>query len=351
MSTRSGKITHHTFETFIAHHSGFRRNEVTAGPAFGVDVSIVALPGNMSMALTSDPLSLVPSLGLAESAWLSVHLMANDMATTGFAPKYGQFVLNLPSTFSKDDFKIYWNHIHQYCADIGVAITGGHTGFVEGQNSTIAGGGTFVTVAPTRKLLVSKNALAGNAILLTKSCAISSAAILAMSFPETVKNRAGSAIYNQACESFYQTTSLKDGLIAAGDNEKLQAVTAMHDVTEGGVLGAVYELAIASGNGAIVYNDALPINEVQATVCNIFDLDPRYCIGAGAMLIACKSEYAEQVTTSLQQKNIPCTKIGVLCNHSKGINLVEDGRQVSITYGEADPYWAAFFKAHQSGWK
>src|SRR5690606_17213236 len=105
--------------------------------------------------LTSDPLSLIPSLGLRESAWLSVQLMANDMATTGFAPMYGQFVLNLPATFSKPDFEAYWQHIHTFCTDIGIAVTGGHTGFIEGQNSTIAGGGTFITIAPKDKVLLS----------------------------------------------------------------------------------------------------------------------------------------------------------------------------------------------------
>src|SRR5690606_37373502 len=124
---------------------GYTRKEVRSGPRFGVDVSIVELPGGMALASTSDPLSLVPSIGIEESAWLSVHLMANDMATTGFSPMYGQFVLNLPATFSKQDFNTYWEYIHGFCKDIGVAITGGHTGFVEGQNSTISGGGTLFT--------------------------------------------------------------------------------------------------------------------------------------------------------------------------------------------------------------
>src|SRR3546814_18921489 len=101
----------------------------------------------MAMAMTSDPLSLIPSLGLEASAWLSVHLMANDMATTGYAPQYAQFVLNLPETLSSADFEAYWQYIHRYCTEIGTAITGGHTGKVAGQNSTVSGGGTMVAIA------------------------------------------------------------------------------------------------------------------------------------------------------------------------------------------------------------
>src|SRR5680860_1549854 len=143
MSEQTGKISHQFFKQFFQDKCGKKRQEVTVGPQFGVDVSVINLPYGQAMAMASDPLSLIPSLGLSESAWLSVNLVANDIATTGFPPMYGQFVLNLPAEFSQKDFQIYWDYFHQYCSELGIAITGGHTGFIEGQNSTIAGGGTL----------------------------------------------------------------------------------------------------------------------------------------------------------------------------------------------------------------
>lgn len=351
MSEKPGKIDHLLFEQYIYNKCGRQRKEVSTGAQFGVDVSVIDLPGGMAMALTSDPLSLIPSLGLQESAWLSVHLMTNDMATTGYAPMYGQFVLNLPSSFSKNDFKIYWEYIHKFCSEIDLAITGGHTGFIEGQNSTISGGGTLVTVAPKDKLLVSKLAKSGNAILVTKTCALSSSAILAMSFPGTVKNRAGTEIYQQTCDSFYRTSSLQDALVAMGEDNEHSAVTAMHDVTEGGVLGAIYELCIASGNGALIYDNKLPVAEVQAEVCKIFDLDPRYCIGAGSMIITCKKEASGDIIARLAHSNIPCAEVGELCEKQNGIKLFENNETTDLTYSETDPYWAAFFRALKEGWK
>lgn len=351
MRDKLGKIDRHSFEQFISAKCGKERHEVLAGPQFGVDVSVVELPGGMAMALTSDPLSLIPTLGLVESAWLSVQLMANDMATTGYAPMYGQFVLNLPSTFSKTDFKIYWDYIHQFCSEIGVAITGGHTGFIEGQNSTIAGGGTFITIAPKSGILISKYARSGDAVLVTKSCAISSAAILAMSFPETVKNKLGTETYQQACSTFYHTSSLKDALVAVGQENENGDITAMHDVTEGGVMGAVYELATASSNGAIVYNDKLPLGHVQKEVCDFFSLDPRYCIGAGSMIITCKKSAVNQVIARLEQENIDCAEVGELVDKNEGVKIIESQKASEVAYSEDDPYWAAYFKAYNSGWK
>ncbi|AFR36121.1 AIR synthase family protein [Riemerella anatipestifer] len=351
MIDEMGKIGQGSFEQFIFNNCGYPRTEVLAGPQFGVDVSLIDLHTEMAMALTSDPLSLIPSLGLQESAWLSVHLMANDMATTGFAPMYGQFVLNLPPTLSKNDFQEYWQYVHKFSSEIKVAITGGHTGFIEGQNSTIAGGGTFVTIAPKSQILLSKYANAGDIILVTKSCAISSAAILAMSFPKVVIDKVGNEIYKLACESFYKTSSLQDALVAVSHNLDFQEVTAMHDVTEGGVLGAIYELTKASDNGAVIYYDQLPLAEVQKEICNLFDIDPRNCIGAGSMIITCKKEFVANVVSRLEARGIPCVPVGELCGKEYGMKLIKNDEVTEFEYLEKDPYWEAFFKALKRGWK
>lgn len=346
-----GKISNGGFEEIILPRCGSPRNEVLSGPAFGVDVSLVNIGGGIGLALTSDPLSLIPSLGLQESAWLSVHLMANDMGTTGFAPMYAQMVLNLPPGLSKADFTTYWNYIHQYCDSIGVAITGGHTGSIEGQNSTIAGGGTMLLTAPVQDILLSHKARAGDVIIVTKECALSSSAILAMCFPETVKNKLGKEVYDQACALFYQTSSLPEALIASGTTTPYHEVTAMHDVTEGGVLGAVYEMAVASGNGVRIDNQLLPRGDTQESICNLFGINSRFCIGAGSMVMAVNKVAATNVLERLQQNNIRATIIGEFTEKKQGLKLVENGTYNNLPYYSTDPYWAAFFNAYKNGWK
>ena len=351
MEKQLGKIGIPLFDRTIATQGGYPRRDVRTGPRFGVDVSVVDLPGGMAMAMTSDPLSLIPSLGLEASAWLSVHLMANDMATTGHAPMYGQFVLNLPETLSEADFKQYWGYIHRFCAAIGVAITGGHTGFVAHQHSTISGGGTLVTVAPQDTVLTAVAARTDDVILVTKYCALSSAAILAMSFPETVRNKAGAEVHQLACDSFYQTSTLPDALMAVDGQTCDRQVSAMHDVTEGGVLGAIYELAVASGHGVLIDSGKLPVHPVQQQVCGIFGLDPRYCVGAGAMVIACQPTAAQAIISRLQAAGIPCAEVGHLTDAAHGIKLVENGSTADMPYHDEDPYWTAFHNAYQNGWK
>jgi hydrogenase expression/formation protein HypE len=347
MSQFSGKLSGGGFDELILPRLGFVRSNVMHGPAFGVDVSVINIGNGTGLAMTSDPLSLIPSLGLAESAWLSVHLMANDMATTGHSPMYTQMVLNLPPGLSNNDFTIYWEYVHRYCKAIGVAITGGHTGSIENQNSTIAGGGTMLLTAPLDEILVSSGAKAGDSIIVTKECALSSAAILAMSFPKTVQNKLGKEIYEQCCALFYQTSSLPDALAAVATRQ----VTAMHDVTEGGVLGAVYEMAVASGLGVSVCNEVLPTGQAQQQVTRLFEIDERFCIGAGAMVIAAKPGTENEVLLALAAKQIKGSVIGKFTEKAQGLLLVTDGREEPMPYNEKDAYWAAFFKALKEGWK
>ena len=346
----TGKIQSVFFKDLVFPFCGARRSEVIVGPQYGVDVSIVQLDNGLAMAMTSDPLSLIPTLGLRESAWLSVQLMANDLATTGVAPQYGQFVLTLPTSISAADFEQYWKYVHEFCSRLGIAITGGHTGRFEGQNSTIAGGGTLVAVAPAEHMLTSKGARPGDVVLVTKSSGMAAVSILAMSFPNRVKELLGRDMQHAAAALFYETSAVEAGVTLGELNRHVPSVTAMHDVTEGGIIGCLRELAEASDCGMSILFDRIPVTDVQLKVGDLFSLDPRYCVGAGSMVVTAKADKAHVVMEALARKGIPATVVGEVTRKNDGFQLHSgDGNPVPTIQG-ADPYWQAFNQAWRDGW-
>lgn len=347
----TGKIQNRFFKEKVFPFCGATRSEVVVGPEYGVDVAIVTLPNGLAMAMTSDPLSLIPTLGLRESAWLSVQLMANDMATTGFAPQYAQFTLNLPATLGVHEFEQYWKYIHEFCSRLGIAITGGHTGRFEGINSTIAGGGTMITIAPGEQIITSKGAQLGDLLIMTKECALIATSILALSFPETVKEAYGLSVQQQASALFYETSSVEAGLAAGEFHRHINAISAMHDVTEGGVLGAIFELAHASGCGIVVEEDAIPVGEVQKKIGDLFKIDPMYCVGAGSMIITAKADKAPLLLEHLRSANIKATIIGKVTEPSEGLILHNSQGTRPLQHPGADPYWNAFFDSLSKGLK
>jgi hydrogenase expression/formation protein HypE len=311
----------------------------------------VSLGNGQALLMTSDPLSLIPSLGLRESAWLSVQLMANDMATSGFAPQFVQFTLNLPPNLSVADFEQYWRYIHEFCTRLGIAITGGHTGRFEGQNSTVCGGGTMVTVAPAEQVITSKGASPGDLLVMTKTAALISTAILALSFPRTIRRELGIGVAEEVSGLFYESSAVEAGLLAGEINQHMSAVTAMHDVTEGGVLGAAFELAAASKTGVEIYRDRIPVTDSQRSVCDLFEIDPFYCVGAGSMLIAVKPDKAESVVKRLETNKIKATTIGRMTEEGSGLSTITSTSREQLVHPGKDPYWEAFQTAIRNGWE
>ncbi|MCP9236486.1 AIR synthase family protein [Lewinella sp. JB7] len=347
---RSGKVSARVFKEDLLPRCGAVRPEVIQGASFGVDTSVINLSDGLALAISSDPLSLILSLGPEVSAWLSVHLLANDMSTTGFPPQYAQFVLNLPPSLSRADFNAYWDHIDRLCKTHNIAITGGHTGQVSGQNSTIAGGGTMFLTAPRARILTSNGARAGDTIVVTKSAALSSTALLALAFPETVSNKAGVEVQRKAAENFWAMSVLQESHVAVATLTANVDLHAMHDVTEGGVLGALDEMAEASGLGFSVTPDLIPVEpEVQA-VAEVFQIDPLLSVGAGSMIVAVAPEAESKLLNALRSAGIQAASVGHFTD-SVDKTVVVAGRRQVFSFDGTDPYWGAFNKAFAEGWR
>lgn len=345
----AGKVPAPFLERFVYPRCGSQRPEVRTGPRTGVDTAVVDLPGGAAMALTTDPCSLLPSLGMKESAWLTVHLAASDMATTGFAPMYALFDLNLPPTLSREAFEEYWQYIHEFCATLGCAIVGGHTGHFEGQNSTVAGGATMITIAPREQILTSNQANPGDSLILAGECAIAATAILARSFPQTITRACGADTLEAARQLFWRTSSVAAGLAAVRAGRGASGVTAMHDVTEGGVLGALWELAHAADCGLRIDARALAVSPEARAIATVFGLDPTAVVGAGAMIVAVAPGREQAVLDALSDADVSAAMIGTLTGAADGLHLIDAAGTRAIEQAGADPYWQAFSKAMAAG--
>ena len=81
----------------------------------------------------------------------------------------------------------------------------------------------------------------------------------------------------------------------------LPEVTTLHDVTEGGVGEALFELAQASGLGLEVFREKIPILEETRKVCARWNMDPLGLIGSGALLIGCAEHGKARLEETLKE--------------------------------------------------
>jgi hydrogenase expression/formation protein HypE len=345
MQDKFGKIERENLEKIFTRQTGAFCSNILQGPKFGVDTAIVRLSENKGLVIASDPTSLIPALGLKESAWLSVILTANDVATSGFLPHYAQFVLNLPNDISNADLEQYWQHIHFFCSDIGISITGGHTGFGDIGKSTIAGGVTMFAEADLSQIKSTAYTKPNLDLIVTKSAALSAAAILARSFPNYTAHHLGHQTQQELMNTFYQMAIFKEVEAIRSKSSIFKSVVAMHDVTEGGILGAVLELAEAGEVGVTIRQELIPLGDNQKKLCELFEIDPYQSLGAGSLLIACEKEITQDLIVLLKNEGIDANKIGETTENKDERYIICEGKKQKLNYTDEDPYWGTFFTA------
>src|SRR3990172_5735567 len=116
-----GKPDRQLMASSVFKWTGAKSREVLLGPSPGVDVSVLQI-GQESVIASTDPVSFIPSIGPEESAWLSVHAVASDVATSGVPPRFTLFELNLPPSLSYQLLGRYWKSIHTACKNLGISI-------------------------------------------------------------------------------------------------------------------------------------------------------------------------------------------------------------------------------------
>ena len=329
---------------------GARRRDVVVGPKHGVDNAVVRVgPGNVMVA-TTDPLSYIPALGPRYSAWLSVNLIASDLATSAISPQYGIFDFNLPPKMPDSQFATYWAHFHSECKRLGIAIIGGHTGRYQGCDYTVIGGGVMYAVGPEDGYLTSEMGQVGDDLILTKGAAIETTAVLARSFPRTVRKALGANLFERARTYLEKVSTVKDSLTAASVGLHQRGVTAMHDATEGGVLAAVLELTNASRMGAMIDLESIPISQETNEICNLFHIDPFFSLSEGSLVLTCKPTKTGRVIRRLKEARISSNVIGQLTK-SRQVSGMSRKSTSRISYPKFDPYWKAYWNATRKHWK
>jgi len=250
-----------------------------------------------------------------------------------------------------EEFEEYWDAFHRECNKLRIAILGGHTGRYVGCDYTIIGGGVMMTLAPEDRYLSSNMAGHGDSVIMTKGVAIATTGILARTFPKTVEKAYGSSFLKRAQSHFYQFSTVKDALIAASVGLRDEGVTAMHDVTEGGLLGAIYELTQASKVGIEIDLSNVIITNEAKLICDLFHVDPYVTLSEGTLIITVKPEKAQEVLNSLESNRIKAKIIGKIMDRQHGRWIRRDGEKKPLKKPTIDPYWEAYWKALQEGWE
>jgi hydrogenase maturation factor len=291
-----------------------RDQRVIVGPKVGEDAAVIDI-GDKYLIAKTDPITFATD----RIGWYAVNVNANDIAVMGGTPKWFLATVLLPE--GKTDKKLVdgiFKDIVNTCQELGITLCGGHTEISYALDRPIVVGQMLGEVAKHR--LVAKSKIKpGCAILLTKGIAIEGTAVVAREKGAQLKGKLGARARKRASNFLFDPgISVVNDARAAG---RAATIYAMHDPTEGGLLGGLYELAKAGDTGLFIHADDVNVFPETKLVCREFQLDPMGLIASGALLIVVDAQDAARVRRALERANIQSDVIGFTVNKAEGIRM------------------------------
>ena len=339
---RTGKATAELFEQVILRRLGATDPDVLVGPKHGVDVGVVRVADGVAMAVTTDPVFVVPAYGWERAAWFAVHILASDAATSGLPLRWMAVDLNLPPEITDDELTALWEAFSRACDQLGIAVVTGHTARYDGCAWPMVGGATCMALGPADAFVTPTMARPGDRIVVTKGAAIEATALFAATFPERLAAGVGDEVVKQADALFEQMTVVPEARAAAAFGLRNAGVTSMHDATEGGVLGGLSEVAVASGMGVRVDLSAIPVRPEVRAVCDHVGIDPYTSISEGTLIATVTPERTEDFVQALDGQGIGAAVVGEITDPSAGRMLIDGEQERSLVHPGLDPFWGAF---------
>jgi len=210
-----------------------------------------------------------------------------------------------PCEASEERIQDLIKQIRETCDQLAVTLIGGHTEVTPGLPHSMVVGTMLGRV--TGKPITTGGLSEGDWIGITKWAGLEGTSILMNEFGSKFEELLG-GVHRSETEvlSGDWLSVVKEASLASLN----PSITAMHDVTEGGVGEALFELSRASGVDLEVNYEKIPLLETTSEFCRVLSINPLGLIGSGAMLLGCKNQGKQDLENSFKQQNIQFTWIG-----------------------------------------
>ncbi|MEW9122827.1 MAG: AIR synthase family protein [Thermotaleaceae bacterium] len=318
-----GKLDTETLKQMLGKSIRYHRPEVMVRPKIGEDCAVVDF-GDYACVLSTDPITGASS----EIGRLAVHIACNDVASNGVEPLGIMLTIMAPLGTTIEQIEAVMKEAGETAAGLQVEIIGGHTEITEAVNRMIISA-TAIGRQKKEAVVISQGAKVGDLILMTKTAGLEGTAILAHDREEQLREVLEGPLLEGAKKMLEAISVVPEGRIAGQIG-----VSSMHDVTEGGLLGAVWELCEASEVGAVLYEEEIPVAEETKKICEYFQIDPLRLISSGCMVMTVDKNKKDLLLKQLEEAKIKGTIIGEIIEN--GRFLVSKDRKIAIAPPESD---------------
>lgn len=291
---------------------------VILGPGIGLDCAVIDF-GETYLVAKSDPITFTAD----EIGTYVVQINANDIATTGAAPRWFLATLLLPPGIDKHAVQAIFDQLQSACSALNTQLVGGHTEITTGLERPIVCG-TMLGEVKKENLITPQGASAGDVILLSKGIPLEAGSILARDFEHLLSGLDQEII--QRARNYLHDPGISivtEALIAANTG----GVTAMHDPTEGGLASALWELSEAAHVGILVEKAAIPVLDAAGEICSALGISAFEAISSGALLLTVRKSQVTEIINQIEAADILVAEIGVVTDGKSVVLQTKDGPQ------------------------
>ena len=340
MEPELGKVDREFFTEYLYPNLGADRDDVRLGPTHGVDFGVLDV-GGRALVVATDPVSVLPRLGFDRAARFALDIVLADVAVSGLAPTHLTVSLSLPPDFGDSEFATFWEAWSDEARELGVSIAAGHTARSSDSSFPWVGAATALAVGDPGDVIRPDGARPGDDLLVTKGPAVEATGLLTSLFPDAAPLSGEDLATAQA--RLDEAGAVRDARVVSEAGRGRGGVHAMHDATEGGLLGAFFEMAGAAGVRFDIDTSAVPWRPMVRETAEALGFDPWTATTAGTLVVATDPAVTDEVVGALGGAEIPT---GVVGRVAAGDGVTLDGDAVDPPEGDSSwPVYAALAEA------
>jgi len=295
---KTGKVPESVLKRSIIKQIKTKRDEILVGAGVGEDCAAIQLADDEVFVTSTDPITGTSH----DIGTLAVHVTANDIASSGAEVIGIMLSVLLPEGTEESDIKSIMSQVEEACAKLNIQTIGGHTEVTPVVNQTVITS-TGIGKVKKDKLVKTSGAQIGDDVVVTKWIGLEGTSIIAREKEEQLGRRFSPAFIDTAKGFSEYLSVVEDAKIAVETG-----VTAMHDVTEGGIFGALWEIAESSKTGLEINLLDIPVRQETVEICEEFGLNPYGLISSGSMLITAPN--GSDIVRNLKKAGIHAAVIG-----------------------------------------
>ena len=309
---KTGKVPEAVLKRSIIKQIKTKRPEILMGASVGEDCAVVELKDDEVYVMSTDPITGTSH----EVGALAVHVTANDIASSGAEVIGVMLSVLLPEGTEEEELKTIMKQVEETCHELNIQTIGGHTEVTRVVNQPVL---TVTGVGKVKKdsFITTGGARPGDDVVVTKWIGLEGTSIIAREKEAVLRERFPEAFVRRAADFIKYLSVVPEAGIAAE-----HGASAMHDVTEGGIFGALWEVAEASGVGLTVDLKSIPVMQETIEICEVFGISPYQLISSGSMLIT--TQGGHDLVRKLKEAGIEATVIGKVTDSNDRILTNEE---------------------------